>query len=130
MSRVPLGANFADKQLGRPVPRSYFARYAFNSQFQGAELIAKEYGITREETDRFGLRSQELAARAWAEGRFAREVVPVEAPALDGEGQPTGDHLGHRHERLPIGFRERLDQRSFESLRSVRRVVKTIFNER
>ena len=55
---MPLGANFADKQLGRPVPRSYFARYAFNSQFQGAELIAKEYGITREETDRFGLRSR------------------------------------------------------------------------
>ena len=29
MSRIPLGANFADKNLGRPVPKSYFARYAF-----------------------------------------------------------------------------------------------------
>ena len=62
MSRIPLGANFSDKALGRPMPDSYFARYAFNSQFQGAELIAKEYGITRADTDAFGLRSQQLAA--------------------------------------------------------------------
>jgi len=91
MSRIPLGANFADKKLGRPVPKSYLARFAFNSQFQGAELIAKEYGITREDVDRFGLRSQENAGRAWKEGRFDREVVPVDAPVLDAEGKPTGE---------------------------------------
>jgi acetyl-CoA C-acetyltransferase len=91
MSRIPLGANFADKKLGRPVPKSYLARFAFNSQFQGAELIAKEYGITREDADRFGLRSQENARRAWKEGRFDREVVPVDAPVLDAEGKPTGE---------------------------------------
>jgi acetyl-CoA C-acetyltransferase len=91
MSRVPLGANFSDKKLGRPVPKSYFAQYAFNSQFQGAELIAKEYGITREDTDRFGLRSQQNAARAWSEGRFEREVVAQDAPVLDAEGKPTGE---------------------------------------
>jgi acetyl-CoA C-acetyltransferase len=89
MSRIPLGANFSSH--GRPIPKSYFDRYAFNSQFQGAELIAKEYGITREDVDRFGLRSQELAAKAWAEGRFAREVVPIDAPVLDAEGKPTGE---------------------------------------
>jgi acetyl-CoA C-acetyltransferase len=91
MSRIPLGANFADKNLGRPVPKSYFARYAFKSQFQGAEMIATEYGITRDDTDRFGLRSQELAARAWQEGRFDREVLPIDAPVLDAEGTPTGE---------------------------------------
>ena len=91
MSRVPLGANFADKKLGRPVPKSYFERFAFKSQFQGAELIAEEYGITREDTDRFGLRSQELAGKAWGEGRFEREIVPVEAPLVDEERQPTGE---------------------------------------
>jgi len=91
MSRIPLGANFADKNLGRPVPKSYFARYAFKSQFQGAEMIATEYGITREEADRFGLRSQELAARAWGEGRFDREVLPIDAPLVDAEGKPTGE---------------------------------------
>ena len=54
-------------------------------------MIAKEYGITREDTDRFGLRSQQLAMQAWKEGRFEREVVPVEAPVLDEEGKPTGE---------------------------------------
>ena len=91
MSRIPLGANFADKNLGRPVPKSYFARYAFKSQFQGAEMIAVEYGITREDADRFGLRSQELAARAWQEGRYEREVLPIDAPVVDAEGKPTGE---------------------------------------
>jgi acetyl-CoA C-acetyltransferase len=91
MSRVPLGANFSDKKLGRPVPKSYFAKYAFNSQFQGAELIAQEYGVTREDTDRFGLRSQENAARAWKEGRFEREVVAQEAPVVDADGKPTAE---------------------------------------
>jgi acetyl-CoA C-acetyltransferase len=53
-------------------------------------MIAKEYGITRDDTDRFGLRSQTLAIQAWKEGRFSREVVPINAPVLDEEGQPTG----------------------------------------
>jgi acetyl-CoA C-acetyltransferase len=91
MSRIPLGANFSDKALGRPISDSYFARYAFKSQFQGAELIAKEYGITREDADRFGLRSQQLARQAWEEGRFEREVVPVEAPVRGEDGKPTGE---------------------------------------
>jgi acetyl-CoA C-acetyltransferase len=90
MSRLPLGANFADKKLGRPIPKSYFEKYAFKSQFQGAELIAEEFGITREDTDRFGLRSQTLAKRAWDEGRFEREVIPIEAPVFDDEGVATG----------------------------------------
>jgi len=87
MTRVPLGSNMAGAS---PLPKSYRSHYAFASQFQGAEMIAKEYGITREDTDRFGLRSQQLAMRAWQEGRFTREVVPVEAPALGAEGNPTG----------------------------------------
>ena len=41
--------------------------------------------------DRFGLASQEKAARARAEGRFAREILPVEAPVLDDGGKPTGE---------------------------------------
>jgi acetyl-CoA C-acetyltransferase len=87
MTRVPLGANMKG---GSPLPKSYATHYAYASQFQGAEMIAREYGITREDTDRFGLRSQTLAIAAWNEGRFAREVVPVEAPELDAEGKPTG----------------------------------------
>jgi acetyl-CoA C-acetyltransferase len=87
MTRVPLGANMKG---GSPLPKSYAEHYAYASQFQGAELIAKEYGITRVDTDRFGLRSQTLAIQAWKEGRFTPEVVPIEAPELDAEGQPTG----------------------------------------
>ncbi|MCZ6465092.1 MAG: steroid 3-ketoacyl-CoA thiolase [Proteobacteria bacterium] len=91
MSRVPLGANFSSH--GRPVPQSYFDRFAFHSQFQGAELIAVEYGISREDTDRFGLRSQENAARAWEEARFEGEVLPIDAPLLDEQANPTGETL-------------------------------------
>src|SRR6516225_8917263 len=76
MTRVPLGANFTG---GRPLPKSYRNHYAFASQFQGAEMVAREYGITRADTDGFGLESQQRAARAWSEGRFAREVVPIVA---------------------------------------------------
>jgi len=111
MSRVPLGANFADKSLGRPVGKSYLDRYAFKSQFQGAEMIAKEYGITREDTDRFGLRSQENAARAWAEGRFDREVLGYDAPLVDESGKPTGKTLRvERDEGLRSTSLEKLGQ--------------------
>ena len=87
MTRVPLGANMKG---GSPLPKTYAEHYAYASQFQGAEMIAKEYGITRADTDRFGLRSQTLAIQAWKEGRFTREVVPIDAPELDAEGKPTG----------------------------------------
>src|SRR5262249_57413443 len=55
------------------------------------QLIGNEYGITRADVDRFGLRSQELANRAWDEKRFEREVIPVSAPGVDKEGKPTGE---------------------------------------
>jgi acetyl-CoA C-acetyltransferase len=88
MTRVPLGENMKG---GSPIPPSYGGHYAFKTQFQGAEMIGEEFGITREDTDRFGLRSQELANRAWNEGRFDREVVPIEAPVADEQGRPTAE---------------------------------------
>ena len=88
MTRVPLGANMKG---GSPLPHSYRDHYAYKSQFQGAEMIAREYGLSRDDTDRFGLRSQTLAAQAWRESRFEREVAPVTAPVLDAEGKPTGE---------------------------------------
>jgi len=106
MTRVPLGANMKG---GSPLPPSYATHYAYASQFQGAEMIAKEYGITREDTDRFGLRSQTLANQAWNEGRFVREVVPIEAPVLDENGSPTG-------EKRRVARDEGLRQTSMEKL--------------
>jgi acetyl-CoA C-acetyltransferase len=116
MSRIPLGANFADKKLGRPVPKSYLDRFAFKSQFEGAEMIAKEYGITRADTDGFGLRSQQNAARAWGEKRFEREVVPIAAPVVDAEGKPTG-------ETVTVARDEGLRETSLEKLGGLKAVM-------
>ena len=53
-------------------------------------MIAEEYQITRDDTDQFGLESQQKAIKAWEEGRFDREIVPIEAPILDENFKPTG----------------------------------------
>ncbi len=59
-----------------------------------AENCAATYGVSREEQDRFAVRSQQLAARAWAEGRLAEEVVPVEIRGRKGtEIFAQDDHL-------------------------------------
>jgi acetyl-CoA C-acetyltransferase len=94
MTRIPIGSNSSKKLgLGVPIPKTYFPRYEFTSQFEGAERIADKWGISREDTDAFGLRSQQFAARAWAEGRFDTQIVPVTAPVLDEEGKPTGETI-------------------------------------
>src|SRR5215469_5711482 len=94
MSRIPIGSNSSKKLgLGVPIPKTYFPRYEFTSQFEGAERIADKWGITRADTDAFGLRSQEMAKQAWAEGRFDTQIVPVTAPVVDEEGKPTGDTI-------------------------------------
>ncbi|MGH9085270.1 MAG: steroid 3-ketoacyl-CoA thiolase [Acidimicrobiales bacterium] len=102
MSRVPIGSSGRkDLGLGIPIPKTYFPQYEMTSQFEGAERIADKWGITRDDTDAFGLRSQQLAAQAWAEDRFATQLVPVEAPDVDEEGKPTGStHTVARDEGL------------------------------
>jgi acetyl-CoA C-acetyltransferase len=90
MTRIPIGSNTKNGP-GRAVPKSYFGRYEFTSQFEGAERIAERWGVTRDDTDQFGLQSQEWAAKAWQEGRFDGQIVPVDAPVLDDEGKPTGE---------------------------------------
>jgi acetyl-CoA acetyltransferase family protein len=51
---------------------------------QTAEKCATKYGISRQEQDAFACRSQQLASKAWAEGRFADEVIPVEIKTRKG----------------------------------------------
>jgi acetyl-CoA C-acetyltransferase len=89
MSRIPLGSNVKNGP-GRAIPKSYFQRYEYTSQFEGAERIADKWGITRQDTDALGVESQRRAGQAWAEGRFDREVVPIDAPDLNEEGKPSG----------------------------------------
>jgi acetyl-CoA C-acetyltransferase len=88
MSRVPIGSN-SRGEYGRPVPKSYFPQYEFTSQFEGAERIAEKWSISREDTDEFGLLSQQRAGRAWKEGRFDGQIVAVNAPDLNEEGKPS-----------------------------------------
>jgi len=88
MSRVPLRAAVGT-DLGSPRPASW--NIDLPNQYVGAERIAQRRGLSRAETDAFGLRSQTLARAAWEQRRFDREVVPVKAPVLDAGGQPTGE---------------------------------------
>ncbi|MGZ4703877.1 MAG: thiolase family protein, partial [Acidimicrobiales bacterium] len=91
MSQVPIGSNSAKGMgVGSAIPKSYFSQYEFTSQFEGAERIADKWGITRADADAFGLRSQQLAAQAWAEDRFATQLVEIDAPDLDDDRKPTG----------------------------------------
>ena len=102
MSRIPIGAS-GNKALGLgvPIPKTYFEQYEMTSQFEGAERIADKWGITRDDTDAFGLASQQRAAQAWAEDRFAGQYITIEAPDLDEEGNPTGTmHTVARDEGL------------------------------
>ena len=82
MTRVPMGSSMADGKYGYPFGPKVGARYASQGglvpQGISAELMADDWGITRDEMDAFAVESQRRAARATAEGRFDRELVPVE----------------------------------------------------
>jgi acetyl-CoA C-acetyltransferase len=85
MSRQPLGSNVLPAD-----PRPADWSIDLPDQFTAAERVARRRGLTRERLDAFGARSQRLAAEAWAEGRFDREIIPITAPVL-GPGGPTGE---------------------------------------
>ena len=90
MTRVPMGATIPkDPKVGLPVNQRYWEHYEWTSQFEGAERIAAQWGISRRDTDEFGLRSQRLAADAWEQDVYGTQIVPIEALVLDDEGKPT-----------------------------------------
>jgi acetyl-CoA C-acetyltransferase len=97
MSRIGLGANAGPEHNWRAASWDI----DMPNQFQAAERIAKRRGITRADIDAFGLRSQQLAKQAWHEGRFDREISPIEAPVLDENKQPTAElHMVGRDQGL------------------------------
>ena len=116
MSRIPLGVAVSNGP-GRPLPKAYFEQYEYTTQFEAAERIATQWGITRADCDHFGLESQVRAARAWREGRFEREVIAIDAPDVDDDGNPTG--TTHRVERD-----EGLRDTSLEKLASLKPVAR------
>jgi acetyl-CoA acyltransferase len=81
MSRVPMGSNGGD------LSDRLLERWQIVPQGISAEVIAEEWGITREELDGYSLESHRRAVAAIDEGTFEREIVPVEVP---GELQPAG----------------------------------------
>ena len=96
MTRVPMGSAVAEGKYGFPFGPGVSARYAAEGglvpQGISAELIADKWGITRDDMDEFGVRSQQYAARATKEGRFEREILPV----VDAEGKMMNTDEGIR----------------------------------
>jgi acetyl-CoA C-acetyltransferase len=102
MSQFPVGAS-RRAGPGDPITPSYREHYEWINQFESAERIAEKWGVTRQDCDEFGLESQTRAARAWSEGRFDAEVVAVDAPVLDENGELTDQT---RHVARDEGLRE------------------------
>ena len=92
MSKVPIGANIIDGlKAGRGLPmeaagiKENFPGQKLGSQFEGAELLAKKYDISREELDEFGYASQIKAHKATQAGKFKAEIVPIKGKNKAGE---------------------------------------------
>jgi len=89
MSVVPMGASLV-KGMAFPFPKAMQERYAETGlppQGIGADMIAHQWGFTRADLDAFGARSQQLAEKATADGRFKNEIVPV--PVVDEAGNES-----------------------------------------
>jgi acetyl-CoA acetyltransferase family protein len=82
MSRVPMMADGGD------LSPKLIEKYPFVPQHQSAEMMAQKWGLTRRDLDEFSLESHRRAATAWAEGRFAREVIPAAGVSKDETVRP------------------------------------------
>jgi len=97
MTHTPMGASVV-RDFGFPFGPRMMTRYAdeeghsrLKGQGIGAEMIADQWGISREELDAYSVQSHQRAARATEEGRFENEIVPV--PVHDEEGKDTDEIL-------------------------------------
>jgi acetyl-CoA acyltransferase len=92
MTHTPMGSSVV-RDLGFPFGPTMMNRYAERGGLVGqgisAEMIADQWGLSREDLDGFSARSQQYAARATAEGRFERELVTV--ALKDDEGNLTDE---------------------------------------
>ncbi|MBS3897864.1 MAG: thiolase family protein [Dethiobacter sp.] len=80
MSRVPMGSSL----LNAGISPALCARYEIVPQGVSAELIAKQWNLSREEMDSYSLASHQRAVGAAATGRFQAEIVPLDAPQAEG----------------------------------------------
>jgi acetyl-CoA C-acetyltransferase len=101
MSAIPMGSTVpTDPDLGQPRAGRYSGQYESTTQFEGAERIAEAWDLTRDELEVFAKRSQDNAARAWAEGRFDAQIVPIDAPVTDDTGTVVGTKRFDRDEGM------------------------------
>ena len=96
MTRVPMGStamlhmkeglgNYKSPRLEEKYPGIMF------SQFMGAEMIVKKHGLTRDDLDRFALKSHQMAAAATNAGAFANEIIGIEIETPEGPELHTRD---------------------------------------
>jgi acetyl-CoA acyltransferase len=94
MTHTPMGSSVV-RDLGFPFGPRMMERYAERgglvSQGISAEMIADQWDLSRQDLDAFGARSQQFAARATAEGRFEREILPL--LVKDDEGAVTDETI-------------------------------------
>ena len=87
MSRVPIGSNMPPGgPHGQPRGNEYAEVHEPTTQFEGADRIAEKWGLSRSALDAFAKSSQDRAARAWEEDRFAGQIVPIQASVTDDAG--------------------------------------------
>jgi len=101
MTRVPMGAN-AQQGPGRPFGPAMMERYANALVPQGisAEMIAEKWSLSRDYLDRLACDSHRRAAQATEEGRFSREILPVEV-GLNGSSELMVNDEGIRTATTP-----------------------------
>src|SRR6266576_2627665 len=92
MTTTPMGASvtpgsipFGPKVIERYANVESYGQKGLMPQGIGAELIADKWGLSRDDLDAFGARSQNYAERARDEGRFDREIIPVKQRLRDKE---------------------------------------------
>ena len=103
MSQVPLGGNaIAGHKAGMGIPYGKGMKRRYPGvrfdQFTGAEMMAEKWGFSRESLDAFGLSSHERAALATREGRFEREILPIEVGLEEGGSEKFAVDEGIRYD--------------------------------
>jgi acetyl-CoA C-acetyltransferase len=89
MSQVPMTTSVMPELGPSKTPR-YQQLYELTTQFEAADRIAAVWGFDRGQLEDFAVVSQTRAAEAIAAGRFVSQIVPVEAPVVDAEGNGCG----------------------------------------
>lgn len=101
MSRVPMGST-AQQGPGKPFGPKMQDRYELVPQGISAELVAKQWGLTREQLDGWAFESHLRAALARSSGRFDSQIVPID----NGRGPVIGDDEDIRPDLSPAQLAE------------------------